>query len=498
VDGRSGPADTTASAGTRFPGRGSRVTNLPAPPPALVHRRSITDGIIRAFADERPDGPTVCVLTGLVGSGKTTEALRYAREHAGTYDVVWWFRARRPESIEAGLIELGRSLEEDPAAPVGDSAASQLAAVRSQLAAAGRWLLVLDGAPEPDGLLAYLPPSPGHVLITTRQQPRGPLGAKVTVGEMNPDEAERLLAAHLGDEDQATLGDIAETLGHLPLALVAAANYMRTTVTAPADYLRLYERRPDDALRLPGEEDVVAEAFGRELSTIDEKRPQALTVLGVLAFLAPRRVPRVLLADAARRCDDTLGDEIQLNGILGVLGQANLISVGRDDVGCHPTMQHYVRKRLDLGTTEDVLERIRETWEAIPAGPDGSWPPWEELERHLAVFLVHARRENVGVGTTIGIQRRLIRRLLRIDDRPAAQRWTSGLVELSELAGDREDQAKALVLHALALTPGELPYQEHEAWQQARLRQSEAKPGDSAAKVEAALERYARLDDETP
>ena len=55
-------------------------------------------------------GQPVQALYGLGGIGKTELAAEYAHRHREHYDLVWWIRAEREESIAAALVSLGQRL----------------------------------------------------------------------------------------------------------------------------------------------------------------------------------------------------------------------------------------------------------------------------------------------------------------------------------------------------------------------------------------------------
>lgn len=95
--------------------------------------------------------------------GKTTTALEYARRHVDGFAVAWQFHAED----EAGML----SQFHDLAGVLGvDDGGDPVAAVHAVLSAgAGRWLLVLDNAPDYATVRRWIPPKgEGCVLVTTR------------------------------------------------------------------------------------------------------------------------------------------------------------------------------------------------------------------------------------------------------------------------------------------------------------------------------------------
>lgn len=165
--------------------------------------------------------PTIFILAGLGGVGKTQLALEYCYRHKDGYDVIWWLRADETAMLAADLIELGRTMGL-PVEGIGEQSAA-LAVVRRWLEGSERrWLLVCDNADavNPDDLRPYLPRSrPGHMLVTSRNPVWGRLARVLAVGVFEPDEAIDFLLARTGRDEHEEAAALAEALGYLPLAL---------------------------------------------------------------------------------------------------------------------------------------------------------------------------------------------------------------------------------------------------------------------------------------
>lgn len=172
----------------------------------------------------------VCVIQGLPGVGKTALAARLAyrlRSHFG-HGVLW----ASPATSNAMVIldTFARAYRVD-VSELSD-VASRSRVVRNLLADK-QALLVLDDVEESAQVEALLPPSgPCAVLITTRRQNlRVARGAhRLTLRPFSPsDNATRRLFAHvLGEErvraEADLFAEIADLLGHLPLALLIVAS----------------------------------------------------------------------------------------------------------------------------------------------------------------------------------------------------------------------------------------------------------------------------------
>ena len=134
------------------------------------------------------------VLRGLGGIGKTQLALEYAYRYSGAYRLVWWVRAEEPATLAADYAALAEPLQ------LLERAASEqteaIAAVRRWLERQDGWLLILDNAPSPSAVHAYLPRSThGHVIITSRHFGWGGTARSLTVPVLPRDEAVQLFVS---------------------------------------------------------------------------------------------------------------------------------------------------------------------------------------------------------------------------------------------------------------------------------------------------------------
>jgi transcriptional regulator with XRE-family HTH domain len=205
----------------------------------FVGRRRYLDRLDAALLDDgRSLGLPVAVIDGPPGVGKTALAVQWAQRAVddGRFADGQLFvdlrgpahsTAARPAAVLADLL---RALGV-PAAQVPADLEQRGAAFRTLLT--GRnVLLVLDNAAETRQILPLLPGSRGcAVLITSRVRLPGltsRVGADtLTLPELSAPEAIRLVRSIIGDErtgaDPAAVALLADLCGHLPLALVRAA-----------------------------------------------------------------------------------------------------------------------------------------------------------------------------------------------------------------------------------------------------------------------------------
>ena len=187
--------------GTRPVGHG-RNLSLPAiwnvphrRNPSFTGRGDLLEALHGSGGETRPVVLTQ-VLRGLGGIGKTQLALEYAYRYGGTYRLVWWVRAEEPETLASDYAALAQALQLPQHA--AQDQPEIIAAVRQWLERHEGWLLILDNAPEPAAIHAYLPRSPyGHIVITSRHFGWGRTAKSLTVPVLPRQEA--VTAAPGGD-----------------------------------------------------------------------------------------------------------------------------------------------------------------------------------------------------------------------------------------------------------------------------------------------------------
>jgi CRP-like cAMP-binding protein/tetratricopeptide (TPR) repeat protein len=226
--------------------------------PAEVRGR---DGLLaelgRPFGHLPRHAERAWVIAGMGGVGKSTVALAAARAAKARGWRVWWVTAADTASLTGGMLEVLRELgaPESVTVPVREGAPTAPGRAWDFLnghhhAAAGKWMLIFDGADNPAVLAA--PPAPGvaapqapadgtgwlradpagMVIVTTRNRDARVWGAGVVLRELRSlDEAAaaevlRDLAPRVADPTGEQARQLAGRLGGLPLALHLAGAYL--------------------------------------------------------------------------------------------------------------------------------------------------------------------------------------------------------------------------------------------------------------------------------
>lgn len=282
------------------------VGTLPALASAFQPRAPLRDKLLSV----RPSAPGVVptqVLVGGGGAGKSQLAASFAYRaldpQGDRRDVVIWVTAISRETIQLTYAEAARRLAIH--GTTGNDVVHDAEVLLSWLTAGTKsWLVVLDDIADMrdvDGLWPRGPGDRGHVVATTRRKEPALSGGGrnvVDVRTFQPEESvaylrQRLSSAGFGHLLDGSVDELAEALGHLPLALSHAAAYLiRKQRFTCGDYLERYvEQSASLAELLPGWADT--EAYGR---------PVAVTLtlgLEAAAALPPVGAARKVLQMAA-------------------------------------------------------------------------------------------------------------------------------------------------------------------------------------------------------
>jgi tetratricopeptide (TPR) repeat protein len=346
------PGGRAQTGGVSFPGRRPPIFEVPPRNRHFSGRGELLQDLRKQLVATKAGAVVQAVQAGAVhglgGVGKTQLAVEYAHRHAADYDLVWWVPAEQPLTISGRLAQLGRllGLEELP------SLEEQVGVVFDALGQRDRWLLVYDNAQQPADLQGLWPPAGGgHLLVTSRNPAWGGVATPVAVDVLQRDQAIGFLAERTGSSDQATLDELAEVFGDLPLALEQAAAYLEETTTTPADYLELLHDRAEELFALGRPAGSELTTWTIALDRIKTQTPVAEDLLCLCAFLAPDDLPRSLLVEhpevLPERLASTVTDRVGFGQVLGALRRYSLVTVTAEALSTHRLVQAVVRHSLD-------------------------------------------------------------------------------------------------------------------------------------------------------
>ncbi|MEV1111886.1 tetratricopeptide repeat protein [Micromonospora sp. NPDC049751] len=406
----------------------------------LHGRDDLIDEIMHP-ADTDGEEPSVHILCGMGGSGKSHVALEIARRARADGRTVWWVQAGRLNSgMREVVSQLGASESQVDQAWSGMISATDLV-WRYLNHARQPWLLIFDSADEPatlgptDGVLAdgtgWLrrpEAEDGMVLVTTRDGNRatwGTWGTWSTLHQVRPLDADAgaqvlidRAGAQAGGLDDAR--ELARDLGGLPLALRAAGNYLRSvnaspvwrgssTITTFADYRRAVERRfraPLDAPDVDLDEslglEIVREVDDISLDLLARRGlEQSRPLLNVLACLSISPVPYEVVLKPAILAGSPLFEGLtarQRVKVLEGIGDLALVDFDvQEDVtdpafahvlSLHPLVHAMFRDRDEV--REQIAEYHGVVMKLLLAATEGQnpddptvWSNWDVLVPHL-------------------------------------------------------------------------------------------------------------------
>ncbi|MEM6624780.1 MAG: TIR domain-containing protein [Pseudomonadota bacterium] len=247
------------------------------------------DDDVRALFDLlRQDDRTAIVpgvaVKGAGGMGKTTLARYFVQQYRHLYHGIWWMRAQSVDTIIEDLGELAGHIDV-PADKHPTPKALAGAVVTALEKQADPWLLIYDNAESAQDLADWVPEGP-QILITSREgvwQGYETLPAERLAPQAAADllmqEAER-------SEDREGAEQLAEALGHLPLALVNAGAWLRDT---PGTAFAAYETRIEELIQEKPETvtDYPDSVFAAVSLSLDKLSDDAKLLMNVFAHLAP-------------------------------------------------------------------------------------------------------------------------------------------------------------------------------------------------------------------
>ncbi|MBP2704533.1 tetratricopeptide repeat protein [Microbispora sp. RL4-1S] len=367
--------------------------HVPLRNPYFTGRESLLRRLRENFLTAPPQAQG---LLGPGGVGKTQTALEYAWRYRETYDLVWWIAADYPDLVPSALAAMAPRLGLPPASEVGTWEAAQM--VRQTLARGepyARWLLILDGADDPEIIADLVPYGHGHVLITSRH----PGWAEhCVVGEVDVFSREesvsfvrRRLGADVPDADAARL---AEALGDLPLALGHAAALQRATGMSIEDHLGALDSRATGSIE-DGRAEYprsMTEAWALSVAALEDRMPGALELLRCCAFFGPEPIPRDVFrrgaAVAGPRSRPILADPILFTKALGEMSRLALVKIDgtAGTVQVHRLIQELLRDALTEETRGEFRHQVHLLLaNGAPPDPEdtGGWPRFAQLVPHV-------------------------------------------------------------------------------------------------------------------
>jgi hypothetical protein len=372
-------ADSAGSAGSAPP---ATWGSLPPRLTDFVGRESWLADLHRTLGGGNQSSPVA--VQGLCGIGKTQLAVEYAYRRAGEYDLIWWIPCDDATSTHHAMAELRDRL----------GAQDELFDILRRGEPYARWLLIFDGADEPDEIRQLLPPAGGHVLVTSRNSRWEATGRVLEIETFSREESIEFLRRRMPRSTLVQAHRIAEAVGDLPLLLEHAAEsraeieeYLAQLHSDPQGLL---DSQPSDYPARVGEQ------WRQIIDRLRDDNPSALNLLNCLCFFGRAPIPREALERgsflANASVHDLLRDPIRRNLAIMVLRRTGLLRVdtGTRTLAIHPVTRYIARDMIAMSGAADA-ERSRHDVHLLLAAADplnpsdpANWRSYEQLREHAA------------------------------------------------------------------------------------------------------------------
>jgi tetratricopeptide (TPR) repeat protein len=350
-------------------------------------------------------GAGVLTLHGMSGVGKTQLAAEYVYRFGSEYDVVWWVNAERRVTYRRLMADLAPKL----GLSTGDEYGERLRAVRDSLRRGdpySRWLLVLDGADEPDQIWDLVPTGPGHVLITSRNPEWGEHNSKLLeVPAYGRDESVAFIrrrAPRLSEEEADLLAGVLEDL---PLLLDQTAGWLSDSDLSVEEYIALLDGGIDhDIVKVSADFPLAFQtAWSILLNKLRETVPESVDLLRLCTFFAPGHIPVRLLRELPRdevpeHLSPLFDDPLLWNKAINQLRQYSIVrlespesatgeaSYSGGTLYLHRMVHQTVRRDMPEQDRQELIEVVRRALTAADPGrptDTRAWDSYAEIVPHL-------------------------------------------------------------------------------------------------------------------
>ncbi|MEU4085573.1 FxSxx-COOH system tetratricopeptide repeat protein [Streptomyces aureus] len=379
--------------GPRFPGEAPAVWGgVPLRNPGFTGRDALLDELGRRL---RSAESSALVLSGMSGLGKTQLATEYIYRFGSEYDVVWWATADQLGTLRERLAQLAPALGLE----TGQEYGRRIRAVHEALRRGEphrRWLVVLDGADEPDVIADLLPFGTGHVLITSRNRDwvlHGVGLLEVPLYERH--ESVDLIRCRAPRLTRSEAHQLAEALEDLPLLIDQTAGWLNDVNLPVREYIDLLEGGAVGTGIVPSVDFPISfqTAWTILLNRLREAAPESVGLLRLCAFFSPGSIPVSLLRSvpAEARPEELAGlmDDPELwDRTLRRLSQYSVARLESEaTVLClHRLVHLMIHQSMPDQDAEGYAAAARASLALAAPGRPGepdAWPDYAEIVPHL-------------------------------------------------------------------------------------------------------------------
>lgn len=399
------PESTGSRRAPRFPSAMPEVWgNVPRRNTRFTGREPLLNDAYHLLHGSEP-GAGVLTMYGMSGVGKTQLAAEYVYRFSSEYDVVWWINAEKRVSYRRVLAELAPKLGLSTGAEYGE----RLRAVRDALRRGepfSRWLLILDGADDPDQIWDLVPTGPGHVLITSRNPQWGEHNSQLMqVPVYGRDESVAFIRRRAPRLTETDADKLAAALEDLPLLLDQTAGWLNDSDMSVEAYIELLEGGIDqDVVKVSADFPLAFQtAWSILLNKLRETVPESVDLLRLCTFFAPGFVPVRLLKemphdDLPEQLTGLLEDPLLWNRAINQLRQYSVVRLESHETSgepgassgeslyLHRMVHQIVRKDMPESDRREFIDVVRRALAAADPGRATDtrlWDTYAEIVPHL-------------------------------------------------------------------------------------------------------------------
>ncbi|MGN7613616.1 tetratricopeptide repeat protein, partial [Magnetococcales bacterium HHB-1] len=310
---------------------------------------------LRGALIDHPKGANASpqVVYGMGGIGKTELVVEYAYRHLDDYQSIWWINGHIP-TIVAQHMGLDQA-----------DISSVWASMQGWFSANKNWLMVLDNVDDPQQIMSYLPEGEGHIVITTRHANWDGRFNMQRLNAWSKGKAKAFIEQHDPEMSEASVTELARTLGGFPLALQQSMTHIAQLNLSARDYLQQYQRDPLKFLSMGQSATArysrsLVETWMNSIERVRRSDSVAMGTLNLLAFLDSKDIPKSLILDDREQLPapldraEALADLFAFHKkVIKPLSRNALIMVDRDSLSQHSLLQTVLREQLT------VEERMR-------------------------------------------------------------------------------------------------------------------------------------------